>query len=459
MTNDIEQLAARARAAATVVATLPTATKNDCLEQLATRIEQSSAAILRANDQDMQAATAAGLGDAKLRRLRLSDAGIKQMADGLRHGARLDDPVGAITKDYTAPSGLHVRKVRCPLGVILMIYEARPNVTVDAFALCFKAGNACLLKGGREASQSNRALADLIAATLRANGAPADAITLITTSDRDEMRRLLALDQYIDLAIPRGGEELIRFVREHARIPTVQHYHGVCHVFVDASADLDKALDVCVTAKTSAPATCNAAECVLVHEAIAPRFVPPLIERLRAEGVEVRGDAAVCALALDIDRSRRQGLAADARPAGDDAPLRAITADVKPAGDHAPLRDITANVKPALDDDWGREFLDLILAVKVVPDLDAAIAHIRRYGSNHTDAILSTDEANQRRFVSEVQSSCTLVNASTRFNDGFQLGLGAEIGISTSKIHAYGPMGLDELTTQRYVVSGAWQCR
>ncbi len=411
----VEELARRSRVAAATVATLPTQTKNACLRGLAERIETQAARIRQANASDVAESRDAGLGDAKLRRLTLSDEAIQQMADGLRQVAELDDPVGAVTKHYQAPSGLDVRKVRCPLGVIMMIYEARPNVTVDAFALCFKAGNACILKGGREASLSNRVLAELAVEALEAHDVMADAITLLTSSDREEMKCLLHLDQYIDLVIPRGGAELIRFVHENSHIPTVQHFHGVCHIFVDSSAELDRAIDICMTAKTSAPATCNATECVLVHEAITPEFLPRLMGRLNEAGVEVRGDPTVCSLA--------------------------------PQAIHA------------TDDDWGREFLDLILAIKVVPDIEAAIEHINTHGSNHTDAILSTDECNQRRFVDHVQSSCTLVNASTRFNDGFQLGLGAEIGISTSKIHAYGPMGLEELTAQRYIVQGAWQVR
>ena len=320
--------------------------------------------------------------------------------------------VGKVTRDVAVPSGLKVRKVRCPIGVIMMIYEARPSVTVDAFALCFKAGNACILKGGREASHTNRLLADLANAALQAKGVPTDAVVLLTSSDREELKDLLRLDQYIDLVIPRGGAALIQFVHEHSRIPTVQHFHGVCHIFVDASADVDRSLLVCTTAKTSAPATCNAVETILVHQDIAGTFTPDLVQRLDEDGVEVRGDARVCSLA--------------------------------------------PTALAATEEDWGQEFLDMIVAVRVVPDINAAIEHVNTYGSNHTDAILTCDEANASKFVEQVQSSCTLVNASTRFNDGFQVGLGAEIGISTSKIHAYGPMGLEELTTQRYVVRGDW---
>jgi len=411
----IEEIAKRAKSAAATVATLPTDTKNACLRDLAARVEQEIATIRQANERDLGAARQTGLAEAKLRRLLLSDAAILQMCQGLRQVAALPDPVGQVTRQYRVPSGLEVRRVRCPLGVILMIYEARPNVTIDAFALCFKSGNACILKGGKEAAQSNQALASLAGQSLEAHGVPVDAISLITSSDREEMRALLRMSDCIDLVIPRGGAELIRFVHEHSRIPMVQHFMGVCHIFVDESADLERAIEICATAKTSAPAACNAVETILVHEKIAHTFLPPLVVRLAKDAVEIRGDAAVCT--------------------------------------------ISPGIKQASEDDWGREFLDLIVAVRVVSAVEEAIAHIRRYGSNHTEAILSRDEANQRRFVEEVQSSCVLVNASTRFNDGFQLGLGAEIGISTSKIHAYGPMGLEELTTQRYVVIGEGQAR
>ena len=392
-----------------------TNTKNAVLNDVAARIEGDARRVQRANEEDLAAARDAGLSDAKLRRLALSDTSLAQMCAGLRQVAELPDPVGRVTSEYTVPSGLLVRKVRSPLGVILMIYEARPSVTVDAFALCFKSGNACFLKGGREAARTNAALAGLINAALAAHDVPRDVAGFLTTSDRNVLEELLTLDQYIDLVIPRGGVDLVRFVSKHARMPVVRHFQGVCHIFVDASADWDGAVEICATAKTSAPATCNAVEAVLVHQDIAREFIPRLVDRFGRDGVEVRGDVSVCALAE-----------------------RAI---------------------PATDEDWGREFLDLIVAVKVVSDIEAAIDHIRRFGSNHTDAILTTTEDHARLFTERVCSSCTLVNASTRFNDGFQLGLGAEIGISTSRLHAYGPMGLEELTTQRYVVRGAGQVR
>jgi len=411
----IRQTALAAKEASRVTASLPTDVKNRVLLDLANSMDERRAEILAANEKDMTRSREAGLGQAKLKRLLITDAGIDQMRDGLRTIVELPDPVGAVTRETVRPNGLKVRKVRCPLGVIAMIYEARPNVTIDAFSLCFKAGNACLLKGGKEAAASNECLAELARECLRAHTVPEASIAVLTAMSRDDIRELLQLSDCIDLVIPRGGEELIRFVHEHSRIPMVQHFQGVCHIFVDESADLDNAVDLCVTAKTSGPATCNAVECLLIHRDVAERFVPRLVEEFRAQGVEVRGDPAVCKLA--------------------------------PAA------------VPAKPDDWGKEFLDLIVAVKTVGGIDDAIDHINRYGSCHTEAILTTNEAHQRQFLDRVQSSCTLVNASTRFNDGFQLGLGAEIGISTSKIHAYGPMGLEELTTQRYVVLGSGQMR
>ncbi len=354
----ILDLARRAHAAAADAALLQTNTKNAVLKDVAARIESDARLVQRMNEEDLAAARDAGLSDAKLRRLSLPDASLAQMCAGLRQVAELPDPVGRITHEYTVPSGLLVRKVRSPLGVILLIYEARPSVTVDAFALCFKSGNACLLKGGREAARTNVALAERIHAALAAYDISPDVVGFLTTSNRDVMEELLTLDQYIDLVIPRGGVDLVRFVSEHARMPVVRHFQGVCHIFVDASADPDSAVEICATAKTSAPATCNAVEAVLVHRDIAATFVPKLAARYRHEGVEVRGDPSVCALA--------------------------------------------EAAVPAIDDDWGREFLDLIVAVKVVPDVEAAIGHIRRYGSNHTDAILTTTEDHAKLFTSGV---------------------------------------------------------
>ncbi|MEZ6318124.1 MAG: glutamate-5-semialdehyde dehydrogenase [Phycisphaerales bacterium] len=415
MGRTIEQLAHGARVASRAVASLDTGTKNAVVHALAGAIEDREAEILGANEEDLAAAVAFEVPGPKLKRLELTRAGLAQMREGLLQIERLPDPVGEVTRSYETGAGLMVERVRAPLGVVAMIYEARPGVTIDAFALCFKAGNACVLKGGREANRSNHVLASIARGVLRDHGVPEDAVVLITSSDREEMKRLLTRTEDVDLVIPRGGEGLIRFVREHSKIPTVQHDRGVCHCYVDARADLVMALEIVATGKTSAPATCNSLECVLIHEAVAPAFVPMLAARAREDGFEVRGDKRVLELAPEV-----------------------------------------TGATPA---DFGREYLDLVLAARVVPDVDRAIEHIHRYGSNHTEAIVTGDAGVAERFCREVQSSCVVVNASTRFNDGFSLGLGAEIGISTSRVHAYGPMGLEELTCQRWVVRGAGQTR
>lgn len=415
MTLQPIEAARAARLASQRTAGLSTADKDAVLLSLAEAIERRSQDILAANSRDLDAARASGLSGPKLQRLALSPASVQQLAGGLRSVVALPDPVGQITRDTLVPSGLRVRKVRAPLGVVCMIYEARPGVTVDAFALCFKAGNACILKGGKEAEESNALLAELAKNALSACDAPPDAVTVVSAASREHLRELLTLDRFIDLVIPRGGPELIRFVHEHSTIPTIQHFHGVCHIYVDEHADLARALPICITAKTSAPATCNSAECILVHKNIADRFIPDLVAAFEQAGVQVRASPLVLALA--------------------------------------------PSATPATPDDFGREFLDLTVAVRIVPSIDEAIEHIALYGSSHTEAILTEDQHAAERFTRRVQSSCVLVNASTRFNDGFQLGLGAEIGISTSRIHAYGPMGLEELTTQRYIVHGSGQTR
>ena len=419
-TMSIESTVRGTKEASRRVGRLDRETKDRVLRTLADGIGSHAGAILAANAADMESARTSGVGEAKLRRLVLTREGLAQLSEGLRQIASMDDPVGQVSRAWDVPSGLHVERVRTPLGVIAMIYEARPGVTVDAFALCFKAGNACLLKGGREATKSNQALAALAHAALRQHGVPESALSLITSSDRDEMKRMLTLSDDIDLVIPRGGERLIRFVHEHSRIPTVQHFEGVCHIFVDQSADPEKAVEIVATAKTSNPATCNTVECVLVHAAIAEKFVPGLVEECSALGVEIRGDERFCA---------------HAGGGGGGA------------------------LKHAGPEDFGTEFLDLILAARVVDSIDDAIAHIALHGSDHTEAILTRDDASAAKFRDEVTSSCVMVNASTRFNDGFQLGLGAEIGISTSKVHWYGPMGLEGLTTERFVVRGDGQSR
>jgi len=413
MTVTPTELAAAARRAANVVATLETKAKNDLLLALADRVDAAHAEILAANEADLEAARADGLAAPKLARLALSESNLEQLAAGIRQVAALPDPVGAVTEERTVDSGLRVRRVRTPLGVVCMIYEARPAVTLDAFALCFKSGNACILKGGKEARCSNSALAAIAHAALRDAGLPEAAATIVAAIERDGLVELLSCRESIDVVIPRGGAELIRFVAERSRIPTIQHFHGVCHIYCDATCEHAVARRLCVSAKCSAPATCNALECVLVDAVIASTLVPALVADFEAAGVEVHGD--------DVVR----------RLAGERTNLRA-----------------------AVDDDWGREFLDLVVAMRVVDGIEEAIAHIEQYGSGHTDAILTGDEERAREFCRRVRSSCVLVNASTRFNDGFQLGLGAEIGISTTPMHAYGPMGLNELTVTRFVVEG-----
>ncbi|MDA8419006.1 MAG: glutamate-5-semialdehyde dehydrogenase, partial [Desulfobacteraceae bacterium] len=358
---------------------------------------------------------AQGLSAAMLDRLSLTDKAIDSMIAGLKEVAALPDPVGEITEMNRRPNGMLVGRMRIPLGVIGMIYESRPNVTVDAAALCLKAGNAILLRGGSEAIHSNLALAKLMQEVLAGEGIPAAAVQVIPTTDREAVTAMLKLEEHIDLIIPRGGEGLIRFVAENSRIPVLKHYKGVCHIFVDESADLAMACDIVINAKAQRPGVCNALETLLVHRAIAPRALPMLGERLREAQVELRGCPETCAL--------------------------------------------LPYAVPATDADWPAEYLDLILAVRVVDDLDAALDHIARYSSLHTESIITANYANAQRFLREVESSSVMVNASTRFSDGGQFGLGAEIGISTTKLHAYGPMGLKELTTKKFIVYGDGQIR
>ncbi len=413
--STIEERARAAREAAATLASLSTDRKNALLEALARRLDESRSGVLKANEADLTRAENAGLSEAKRRRLVLDDVGIDRIVAGLRELVELPDPIGSVRSKLRRPNGLLVKRVRCPIGVIAMIYEARPGVTVDAFALCFKAGNAVILKGGKEADESNAVLAEIVREALRESDLPQDALVQMTATDREDIRSMLQLDQSIDLVIPRGGESLIRFVREESRIPTVQHDKGVCHLYVHEAADLDKALALSINGKTSAPATCNALECVLVDQAIAEAFAPRLLEACREAGVELRADES--------------------------------------------LRNRIPDAIAATAEDFGEEFLDLILATKEVGGMDEAIAHIQEFGSRHTDAIATADEGVATEFARRVQSSCVLVNASTRFNDGHELGLGAEIGISTQRVHAFGPMGLEELTVSRFVVEGEGQIR
>jgi glutamate-5-semialdehyde dehydrogenase len=412
--TSVRSIAEAARDASRVLASTPAHIKNRVLDRLAASILARCAEIVQANAHDVdEARRNAGRDTPKIKRLMLTEAGVTQLAQGVRQVAALPDPVGRVTRDDRLATGLRVRKVRSPLGVIAMIYEARPGVTVDAFSLCFKSGNTCLLKAGREALRTSALLHNVINDVLASEAPHLKGCVQLLGPDREALAELLTLSDLVDLVIPRGGTDLIRWVAEHSRIPTIQHYQGVCHIYVDAAADLDMALSICVSAKTSAPATCNAAECVLVHRDVAGRFVPRLVRAYQDAGVEVRADERALACAGP-----------------------------------------TATVTPASPADFGREFLDLVVALKVVESMDDAIAHIAAYGSSHTEAIITRTPAVSDEFARRVQSSCVAINASTRFNDGFSLGLGAEIGISTSRLHAYGPMGLEELTTQRWVVEG-----
>jgi len=406
-------LARQARAAAGPLATAPTAAKNAWLLRAADLLRQRQAEVLAANAEDL--ADNPELTGALRDRLTLTPARLDAAAEGLRQVADLPDPVGEIRERRVRPNGLEVRKVGVALGVLLFIYESRPNVTLDAAALSVKAGNAILLRGGREARRSNAALAGLLRVALGEVGLPGDAVQLVENPDRAVVGELLRLSDLIDLVIPRGGEGLIRRVAAEATMPVLKHYQGNCHVYVHASADPDMAERIVVNAKTQRPGVCNAAESLLVDAAVAPALLPRLARALLEKGVELRG----CPVTL--------GLVPAARP--------------------------------ATEDDFAAEYLDLVMSVKVVAGLDEAIGHIARYGSRHTDAIVARDAAATARFIAEVDSSAVVVNASTRFNDGFELGLGAEIGISTDKFHARGPCGLLELTSYKYVVHGDGQVR
>jgi glutamate-5-semialdehyde dehydrogenase len=411
----VQKMSQDAKTAARQVAVLPTTVKNQALAAIAQRLQQQRALIEKENQKDIAAAQQQGQPAAFIDRLTLSDKVINAMIQGLNEVIHLPDPVGAVTSMWRRPNGLLVGRQRIPLGVIGFIYESRPNVTVDAAALCLKSGNAVILKGGKEAIHSNLVLSSLMAQALASAGVPPAAVQVIPTTEREAVVELLKLDELIDIVIPRGGEGLIRFVAENSRIPVLKHYKGVCHILVDADADLEMAETICFNAKVQRPGVCNAMETLLIHESTAGRFIPRMFARFREAGVELRG----CPRTLEFD----------------------------------------PQVKPASAEDWGYEFLDLILSVKIVPDLQAALDHIARYGSYHTEAIITQNYENSRRFLNEVDSSVVLVNASTRFNDGGELGLGAEIGINTSKLHAFGPMGLEELTTTKFIVYGSGQIR
>lgn len=415
MTGQITQQALQCRDAAHAIAALPTEAKNSLLQAMADALLADEAVILAANAQDIEAAAAKGIGSAMLDRLRLDGARLQGIAAAVREVAELPDPVGQVTRAYDRPNGIHVERVRVPLGVIAMIYEARPNVTADAAALCLKAGNAVILRGGSEAIHSNTAIAATLKRALREAGLPEAVLTLVEDLCRETILELIQLSDIVDLVIPRGGEGLIRFVAEHARVPVIKHYKGVCHQYVDAGADEDLALALLLDGKASRPSACNSLETLLVHRDIAPTFLPRAAEALRGRGVEVRADAAAKALMPDV--------------------------------------------VAATDEDFAAEFLDLVIAVGVVDDLDAAIAHIRRYTSDHTEVIVTRDPVHAEKFLNALRSAVVMVNASSRFSDGGELGLGAEIGISTTRLHSYGPMGLEALTVERFVVRGEGQVR
>ena len=411
----VEALVTRARQAANRLATLSTAVKNQALLAMADALEAHSETLLAANAQDIEAFGDTPEKKAMADRLRLTDKRITEMADGIREVAKLPDPLGEMPKMWTRPNGMQVGRVRVPIGVIGIIYESRPNVTADSSALCLKSGNACVLRGGSEAIHSNTAIATVLSEAAEKSGVPAGAISFVARPDRELVPVLLKKDRSIDLIIPRGGESLMRIVTEHSTIPVIKHDAGVCHVYVDDEADPALAERVCLNAKVQRPSTCNAMETLLVHQGIARTWLAGFIDKLVAAKVEVRGCQKTCAL--------------------------------------------SSAAKPASENDYGKEFLDLTLAIKVVKNIDEAMDHISRYSTRHTEAIVTTDYKKAMRFLHEVDASAVLVNASTRLNDGYQFGLGAEIGISTSRIHARGPMGLEELTCSKFIVLGSGQIR
>ena len=411
----VTERAKRARAAARKLATVSTTIKNNALLKMADALVVQTAALLSANGKDLGEAKLRGLSKAMIDRMTLDPKRIGEMAAGLRDVAALPDPVGEVVKMVRRPNGMQVGRVRVPIGVIGIVYESRPNVTADAASLCLKAGNAVVLRGGSEAVQSNAAIVQILSTVGADCGLPEGCIVFLDNPDRQAVMEMLKLDALIDLIIPRGGEALMKTVTEHSRIPVIKHDKGLCHTYVDEGADLSMARAICLNAKVQRPGTCNAMETLLVHENVAPDFLPGMIRALQESGVEVRG----C----------------------------------------SKTRAIVSEIKEATEDDWTTEYLDLILSVRVVKSLDEAMEHIARYGSQHSEAIVTRDYGRARRFINEVDACAVFVNASTRLNDGYQFGLGAEIGISTSRIHARGPMGLEELTTTKYIVLGEGQLR
>lgn len=412
----INEIGRQARVASRSLAILPSTAKNAILQGMADELERRAPAILEANAKDISGAEAHGLNSAAIDRLRLTEARISKMAEGIRQVVDLADPVGQTIEERTRPNGLEITKIRTPIGVIGIIYESRPNVTSDAAVLCIKTGNAVILRGGSESFHSNLAIAEALQVGGEAHGLPAGAVQLIPTTDRDAVRLMAQMDRYIDLIVPRGGHALIETVVSHARMPVIKHYHGVCHVFVDKEADIEMATDITINAKCQRPGVCNSLETLIVHRDIADSFFQKAGPALIENGVEIRGDEAT----------------------------RAI---------------LNGATKPVTEEDWTTEYLDLILSVRVVDDLEQAVDHIEKYGSHHSDAIVTRNKQTAERFLQEVDSATVYWNASTRFTDGGEFGFGAEIGISTDKLHARGPMGLDELTTYKYLIRGEGQIR
>ena len=413
--SHVIEIARNAKKASSVLARISSDRKDRALHLMAEALIGQASCLIAENAKDLEHAREAGLSAAMIDRLTLTEKTIQGIARGLGEVAALSDPVGKISSMWRRPNGLLVGKMRIPLGVIGIIYESRPNVTADAAALCLKSGNAVILRGGSEAIHSNLAIARVLQDALQKTGIPEAAVQVIPMTDREAVYEMLQLEEYIDLIIPRGGEDLIRAVVNQSKIPVIKHYKGVCHVFVDATADVEMAAHICLRAKVQRPGVCNAMETLLVHQKVAGRFLPVMAEKYRQAGVVLKG----CAKTQAIVRG----------------------------------------IEAATEDDWYREYLDLILSVRVVRDMDEAIAHIEQYGSLHTESIVTESYERAQRFLNEVNSSTVLVNASTRFSDGFELGLGAEIGISTTKLHAFGPMGLEELTTTKFIIYGTGQVR
>ncbi len=411
----IDKIVSDAKKASRQTSIASTSVKNAALEQMALNLINSKNMLMTENEKDLKAAEANGLSSAMIDRLRLTDSRIEAMAEGIREVIGLSDPVGEITEEIVRKNGLDIKKVRVPIGVIIIIYESRPNVTADAASLCLKTGNVTILRGGKESIYSNIAIFRQISDALEKVGLDKNAIQVIETADREAVSYLLKADEYVDLVIPRGGEGLIRNVVENSTIPVIKHYKGVCHVYVDEFADPDMAREVCLNSKLQRPGTCNAMETMLVHEKISKTFLPDIFKSMSEAGVELRG----------CEKSRKV------------------------------LPDITQ----ATEDDWSSEYLEKILSVKVVSSIDNAIDHISTYGSSHSDCIITEDKSNAQKFTYEVDSAAVYINASTRFTDGFEFGMGAEIGISTDKLHARGPMGLKELTSYKYIVHGSGQIR